>query len=258
MKARARSLALLIPPLCILALLVAPRPACPAIVNTLTGFAADEPGWSGGVEAGYSASGGNSEVTHLTAGARAQRLGERHRWRLLGGYERETSGGEEVGRSLLGHLRHNRRLGRVASTLAFAQVQNNPFQRLRSRLLLGGGLRFDLAAGADWRLAIGAAHMVEIEDLEDVDDEETDHRLSSFLALGRRLREGVRLEATAFFQPRWSDPGDHRILVNAGLGVDLGGGLAHFTRFALEHDSEPPPGVEKTDWKLAVGLELKL
>ncbi len=245
-----------------------PGAAAAAILDPLRAFG-DEPGWSGSVEGSYSATGGNTEVSSLEGAARVQLLGARHRWRLLGAVDRQTSRGELTARSVSAHLRHNLRLDARLATLSFLQWQENPFQRLQARYLVGAGLRADLAGGwpavADqegeedggWRLAVGAADMLEIERRQGR-DAETRHRLSTFVDLQGRPGPRVLLQGTVFLQPRWSEPADYRLLASGGLRVTLVGALAQFTRVRWERDSRPPPGVERDDWRVVTGLSLDL
>jgi putative salt-induced outer membrane protein YdiY len=121
------------------------------IINTLRGFSDTEAGWSGGMAASYGASGGNTEETHLRASAQLQYRSGDEIFRLLGSGKRSSSAGQETARAVMGHLRHNHRLSDRWSSLSFLQVQENPFQQLKSRTLLGLGGRWDVTAGPQRR-----------------------------------------------------------------------------------------------------------
>lgn len=237
-------------------LLLAAPDAGAAIVNSLSGFAEDDPGWSGALGGSFGAKGGNTEQTALAADARLQWRMGRDSWRLIGSAKRTSSGGVETARVVLGHLRHNHSLSEKWSTLAFLQAQENPFQHLESRLLAGAGLRWDLLESEEFRLALGAAHMVEREKINDQEARNI-QRLSVFVTTGFQLREGVILEGLAFFQPSWSEPEDWRLLLNADLDVKVAGNISLFTGLEMEGDSRPPTGVEKIDWENRTGFRLK-
>lgn len=238
----------------VLATLLAPAAAGAVIVNTLSGYGSD-PGWSGQLEANASASGGNTELARFGGRARAQWKGELHRFRALASAQRSESNGSRISESALLHLRHNHRLAPRLQSLAFAQLQRNPFQRLSARSLLGLGARVALVDDARGQLGLGLAHMLELERIEDTGgDEDVDHRLSSFLVGELELRGGVSLGATVFAQPRWSDFGDLRATGELGLEVELTGQLSFQSSASLTHDSNPPAGVEETDWSLGSGL----
>lgn len=229
-------------------------PAVGQILNTLDVFGEPEPGWHGGVRAAASISGGNTEVLSLRGGARLQWQGDRNRWRLLASATRKTSRGEEIAEDSVVHLRHNRRLQPWVSTLAFVQRQNNPFQRLRSRFLVGAGARFDVLRADQASGSVGIAHMVEVERIEGTPGHDTDQRLSSFFVLGASLNERVRVSATAFVQPLWEDVADLRALASAGLRADLGGGLGLNVEADYRYDARPPQGVDRSDRTLETGF----
>jgi putative salt-induced outer membrane protein YdiY len=236
--------------------LLAAWPAQGAIVNTLRGFSDHEEGWSGGLAGSYDASGGNTEETSLNASAQLQWRRGAERVRLIGSGKRTSSGGTETARAVTGHLRHNHRLSERWSTLAFLQAQENPFQRLKSRTLVGVGGRLDFKHTDDLELAIGAAHMWERERLEGSADHSSFQRLSVFLTAVWKLRKGVELDGLFFYQPEWSDFGDWRFFGTVDLNVELAANLTLFTGLRVEHDSRPPALVEETDWTTTTGFKV--
>lgn len=239
-----------------LAAAVAPLQA--QIVNTLRGWSAPEPGWSGEVEGRFALSEGNAEYLELSAAASLQLVAGRHRVRALASETLRRAGGEEIAEDFLVHLRHNFRLTSVLSTLFFVQNQYNPFRRLERRTLLGGGGRWDVVRAESWNAALGAAYMYESEVLTD-DPEgvvDTDHRFSFFASLVGRLTQAVRADVAAFYQPLVGDFADSRAFTSASVRTDIVGELDLIVAFTLYHDSEPAEGVEPTDLTLSSGLVL--
>ncbi|MGD8394229.1 MAG: DUF481 domain-containing protein [Candidatus Eiseniibacteriota bacterium] len=227
------------------------------IVNTLSGFDGDGTRWSGQIGATFSVSGGNTEVRKLGGHVRVQWLEGRHRVRLLGEATRESAAGERTAERSMAHLRHNLRLAPWLSTLTFSQIQRNPFQDLRTRLLVGAGFRFDLLDREAVTLAMGAAHMVELEETESGDGFATVQRLSLFVAHHLELPSGASLDAQSFVQPLWSRPADLRATGALALGARFVGPL-HLVQVAkIEYDAEPPEGVETTDWELETAFALR-
>ena len=237
-------------------LALAPGVAGAAIVNTLRGFNDDKPGWSGSLSGSYGASGGNTEVTKLEAGAQLQWRNETERVRLMGSAKRASSRGDEIARAVTGHLRHNHYLGGRWSTLEFLQIQENPFQRLKSRALAGLGLQCDVVRDSSVTLTAGASHMFERQRLDGESGHTDAQRLSSFVSVLAQVRPGVRLDGLAFYQPRWSSFADWRGFGKLDLNVALSSALTLFTGVQVEHNARPAEGVEKTDWETTTGVKV--
>ncbi len=242
--------------LVILAMLLTGPAARGAILNSLRGFSDAQEGWSGGLSGSYSASGGNTEETSFKAAASVQWQSGAEQFRLLGNGKRTSTAGTETARALTGHLRHNHRFNDHLSSLSFVQVQENPFQQLKSRTLVGVGGRWDILNRDGSELALGAAHMWEGERLEGGDGRVDQQRLSAFFSVVWPLREGLELDSLAFYQPAWSDFQDWRLFWQTSLDVELTGTLSLFTGLQVEHDSRPAAGVEKTDWETSTGFSL--
>jgi putative salt-induced outer membrane protein YdiY len=224
------------------------------ILNTLRGFKENEPGWSGIVDASFSATGGNTEVLSLNGSGQVQYREARERFRLMASGTRKTSRGAAIEEASAAHLRHNHAFNPWLSSVAFIQHQRNPFQRLETRLLFGLGARFDLLRATPWRLAVGATPMLEIERIKSRPGTDDDLRLSTFVVLDARLNDTVTLQVTSFVQPRFSDFGDLRSMATGGVRVKLGGGFSLTTASNVEIDTRPPAGVKKTDWEVTTGL----
>lgn len=227
------------------------------IINTLRGFDDQAMAWSGEVESTIALAEGNTEYFEIELAGTVQYKTERNRIRALGRYMRRTAGPVEIAEDRLGHLRHNYRLRSWLATLLFVQGQHNPFRRIESRVLVGGGLRFDVIRGMSWNGALGAAYMYEEEELTGISTGKTEnvkHRFSFFLSLFSAEPELVHLDMTAFYQPVIEDLSDARASVLASMRIDITGGLYFLTRAGLQHDSRPPAGVDETDVGLRSGL----
>lgn len=239
------------------------------IVNTIRGFDDDDLGWTGSLEARFSQTGGNTDVLGFGGGGTIQLLSERQRIRLIAKANRSENDGRRIADAAMSHLRHNYRFTPWLASLAFVQIQRNPFQRLNSRLLVGAGARFDLVQREDWSLFGGIAHMYEREQIEADGSNgsggsgdgvaggtvtDVDHRASVFLSWSGDLREGLGVDLSGFYQPLWSEFGDARATGSGELVVALVGALSLGLEGSVTRDSEPPEGVEETDWSYLTKL----
>ena len=240
-------------------LLVGATSANAQIINTLRGWDQDEPGWSGEIAAAIAIAQGNTEYFEFDLGASAQYWQDRHRVRALASSARRTASEIEVANATILHLRYNYRLTPAVHSLLFVQAQRNPFQRIDGRYLLGLGARFDVVRAESWDASLGAAYMREREDLTDDDTGAIARNRGNFFAsvLGR-ITEQVRVDAYAYYQPVITDFSDARVSAGSNLDVALVGELALITGFRYAYNSQPAPGVEKSDMWLRTGLRFKL
>lgn len=236
-----------------------PVPADAQIVNTLRGWEEPEPGWSGELETRFALSEGNSEYLELSAGGALQVVAGRHRIRGLVSETLRRASGEKVAEDFLVHARHNYALSDAFKTLLFVQNQVNPFRRLARRTLFGAGARVDFVRADSWDASLGASYMLENERLTDDPDDgaRTEHRASYFVSVIGRATETMRLDVIGFFQPLLDDYTDSRAYAAASGRVDVIGGLDLLVALGLLHDSDPPDGVEPTDFTLSSGIVLE-
>jgi putative salt-induced outer membrane protein YdiY len=228
-----------------------------AVLNSLSGWSEENPGWSGMLAGSYGASGGNSPNTSFEGSGRVQWLGSTNVVRFLASGNRKTTDGVETKRSAVAHLRHNYLLTDMWATLVFAQIQKNPFQRLDSRILFGLGGRWRGEIKESTRIYLGASHMFEQESILDEPGHEKAQRLSTFVGVVSELSEIVNLDLLLFYQPRWSNFADWRMSFEATLEVELTEKLLLFTGYRLEYNAMPPEGVEKNDWDTKTGFAFK-
>lgn len=228
------------------------------ILDTLGGFDADAPGWSGALGATFSVNGGNTETVSISGSGQAQWQRGAERLRMIAGGTHETADGELTEEKLVLHLRHNHRLAPWVRSLLFAQLQQNPFQRLESRTLFGAGARFEPLSRPRGAVAIGAAYMLELERLDGVGGTTTEHRISTFVDLSAMPREGVTLAATSYVQPRIDDLEDVRISAAASIASRVVGPLSLVVSGSYVYDRYPPEDVERVDWGIESGLRVSL
>ena len=150
------------------------------------------------------------------------------------------------------HLRYHYELLDWLFPEAFVQQQQDKFQRLQLRELLGLGPRFILADVEHLRLAMGTAYMFEYERISvplGAPDEPvtTAQRSSSYVSAAWVPDSRVRFMGTLYAQPRWDQPSDARFLVEGALTTQVFERLSVKVLFTLRHDTMPPTGVKMTD-----------
>ncbi len=152
-------------------------------------------------------------------------------------------------------------LPRVGSDL-FLQFQFNEFLRLRRRSLAGTGLRLEIVHHPAFVLSTGAGYMVEYEKIDvapGASDRPTvvSHRLASSVSARLALFDGSLLaQNTLFFQPRFDDWGDARVLDDFQVMAKVTDVLSLGTTVSVFYDSAPPTGVLPADLRLTSTVRL--
>lgn len=222
-----------------------------------------EQGFQTSLEGRFTWVAGNSEFTKVNGLSRVDYLRGRYHGFLVGNYELGRQDDETFIHNGFAHLRNVVGvLPRTALEL-FAQLEFNEFLLLTQRRLLGGGLRYGLeSAPADSgfrgqaHLGLGLMHEFEEIDLETGDEETSVYRATSYLNLRADLDDRVSVHGVAYYQPRFTDLEDYRLLWQAGLTVRLHRNLALEIAVKGRFDSQPPSGLKRHDAEAVNGLRI--
>ncbi len=160
------------------------------------------------------------------------------------------------------HVRHNFALTPVLLTEVFGQQQQDKFQRLLLRELVGLGPRVLLADEERVRVALGTAYMFEYERIDapaGAPDERITfaHRWSSYVSTTWSPDGRVRALATVYVQPRFAAFEDVRLLFEAALTTEIVDRLGVKVLATMRHDSLPPTSVKRTDLEIKNAITLR-
>jgi hypothetical protein len=145
----------------------------------------------------------------------------------------------------------------------FAQAQSDYFQLLAIRNLFGTGPRFTTYEDKHIGIFLGAAYMVE-RDAYDLAPGAPQartpvySRFDSYLSAHATLSDGIEAVTTTYIQPRVEDPGDVRIESESGFIFKVTKIFSTGITLTAHYDSNPVPGVLRTDTELKNVLMLAL
>ena len=210
-------------------------------------------GYGGTVLLGVDGDQGNTDRFRGHFGSRIQHVGDDvTRFIALNLDYGESRGVEDKNRSFL----HARQISIFRADMAweiFAQAEHNRFSRLAFRGLAGGGLRFGFGEEKQNRITyLGAGAFFSQESLEKVAGTNDDAiqnitRANLYLVHKQKIGDKLTLFSTTYMQPSFEDPGDFRLLEDAGLSLGLSDRLSLVLTLNLFHDNLPPQTVKKTD-----------
>lgn len=149
-------------------------------------------------------------------------------------------------------------------TDVFVQHQYNKFFRLKQRSLAGAGVRAEIVHTRPVLLWGGSAYMLELERIDvapgAADAPETlDHRWTNYLTVRVSTYGGrLLLQNTLYYQPRFDDFTDFRVLEELEIVARLSDYLGFGATLSVLHDGAPPETVEPTDLRLGTSVRLSL
>lgn len=207
-------------------------------------------GLDGHIELSLSGKSGNSDVqTNNISG----QLSYRH-----GPNQFLTSGSSEYGKSnnvtdTDNNFIHQRYIYHRSQTFAiesFIQYQDDAFQLLDSRKLIGGGVRINLAPTSAYlfNIGLGAYYTEEVYDLDDgITEEEKYTRGNSYINFAKQLTASTKFSNTLYWQPRLTDFSDSYAYNSLALSVKINHKLALKITLETRYDSEPVNNLEHVD-----------
>ena len=153
------------------------------------------------------------------------------------------------------HVRHTTMWHPRAGMELFAQHQFDLFLRLNTRVLVGGGGRFELVRTRNTQLSGGLSMMFDYEAFRleedaglDPDERRFTARGNLYLALRvKPTKSPVQYRSVLYVQPAVHRRGDVRVLADNDLSIEITRRLSTALNVQVVHDSLPAPGAEETD-----------
>jgi hypothetical protein len=186
---------------------------------------------------------------------------ERRESLFLMNYEYGSSRGVKNSNRGSTHLRHAYQFDRFPIFEQFAQFQFDEFKRLRSRTLIGLGLREGLILKPKVSLYAGAGAFHEWERInegENLTAHENDWRANFYASLLYKMDDESRFQGTLilYFQPLMEELNDNRLIVDKGMRLRINSFLFYNLNLIFSRDTNPPRNVRRTDWLYTTGFSI--
>lgn len=209
--------------------------------------------WSGRGELGGFRSTGNTSTTGVTAALSLDRQGIKWRHRLTGRADYQRAGGVTTREQFLARYEPNVNVSDNFYVYALAQYERDRFQGFDARYAISGGMGYQAIKGKDVLLSLKAGPAYRVTEFTDGRSED---RIAGLLALDFDWQITERLKLTQDTNAVAETGGSAIAIIDSrNTSVDLVTGLdaaiakklkARFS-YALEYDSNPPPGAVQTD-----------
>jgi putative salt-induced outer membrane protein YdiY len=215
-------------------------------------------GWNGSVELGLNLIKNTKEIWQINNRIRVQHKKRKHSILLLTDFKMVKADEADFVNKGFEHIRYNLAFNDSTRKIVlelFEQAQFNKIQKIDLRILAGGGLRIKVLETDSTSISFGALGMYEHEQLIDDEGLNQDIRLSNYLSFDFQFTKTFGLNTITYFQPMVSNFQDYRLSSESALRFKISDRLTFRVIYNIINDSQPPPGVPKTNYSLKNALK---
>ncbi len=216
----------------------------------------DTIGWSGHAKVNFTVQKNQNSIVEFSNELRIQHQGEKSLWLFINDIKFKEINAADIVNNNTQHLRFSHTLSSKTSFESFFQLQTDRVSEIKTRALLGSGLRFNLYNCKKHKVFLGTTVMYEHENSTDevFGDIKNDIRNSIYLSFKLKPTENINIISANYFQPKMEHFSDFRILSETLLLFKIVKNLKFSTSFTYLFDSFPATNVVKVQFKLANGL----
>ncbi len=209
--------------------------------------------WKGRGELGGFRATGNTSNTGVTAGLTLERQGIKWRHRLTGRADYQRAGGVTTREQFLGRYEPNVNISDRFYVYALAQYERDRFQGFSGRYAISGGMGFQALKKDGIQLSLKAGPAYRVTQFTDGREES---RIAGLLALDFDWQITERLKLTQDTNAVAETGGSAVAIIDSrntsidlitGLDATIAKSLKARLSYAVEYDSNPPPGAVQTD-----------
>ena len=216
-------------------------------------------GLAGYVKVSFSSRTGNVDVTEIDVEGSAD-----FKWKKMNSFiiaqgEQGWKEEEQFSNEGLLHFRQIYEFKKAWQPETFIQTDFNKKRSLLDRKLFGFGFRTTIFRNSKNSIVCGTSYMYEYEKLDvsnqSAHQSKTKHnRWNNYFALNLNINSQLQGHWTTYYQPRFDELSDMRILSEANLKVVIIKPVSVSITYNMRYDSDPPENIKDMDAKLTMGL----
>ena len=209
--------------------------------------------WSGKGEFGAFRATGNSSNTGITAGLTVDRQGIDWRHRLTGRVDYQRANGLTTREQYLARYEPNFNVSDNFYVYALAQYERDRFQGIAARYAVSGGMGYQALKADDIQLSVKAGPAYRVTEFVDGRNES---RIAGLIGLDFDWNITEKLKLTQDTNAVAETGGSAIAIIDSrnttldlvtGLNAAISSKLSARFSYAVEYDSNPPPGAVQTD-----------
>jgi len=210
--------------------------------------------WSGNIMLGANLESGNSDKNGFSVGLNALRKAERHRFEVGFLYNYAKEEGALSTKNMYGKTKYDYFVTPKFYTYLSNELLYDAFKDLQLRTVVGPGTGYQLWDDEITSLAFEAGVAYFNEDHKKGNDNSwTTGRLAANLRYN--FSQKVIFTEQIILYPSMGTFGEFTLRNEAAISSPLAFGWALRLTSIIEHDSDPEPGIKKTDYDLLLGLQ---
>ncbi len=216
----------------------------------------DSTNWYGNVQIGATFYKVRDQVLQLNGTGHVQYKHEKSLFLLLVDGSFLRAGDQDFDEKAFAHFRYNYDLSERLVAEAYTQAQYNKLLLINLRALFGAGVRYRIlkSENGQQRIYGGLAYLFEHNDFLEEHGSTNWNRLSTYLSLTLRMKNGAKVVSTTYFQPQFSDFSNNRFSTETRLDSPLSTKLFFHTAFSLSMDQALPVDAPTTTYRWSNGL----
>ncbi len=212
-------------------------------------FGEKDNGFSGSLYGSFQKKRGNTDTDEAEYGGRIQYDTNKSITWLQGSSERDEARGYTTAENAFVHLRHIHQVFNPDWAMElFVQLKQDKFKNLNKRTVIGTGPRCKIADSPSYgKLFLGASVMDERIIYNEVDADEHNYRVNTYLSYGVKINKTFELSYLGYYQQKINDSSDYLTSSIAEMTIHLTKvfDLSYLVEF--DYDSAPPNLVDNTD-----------
>ncbi|MBN2413211.1 DUF481 domain-containing protein [candidate division KSB1 bacterium] len=218
-----------------------------------------EKGLTGYARISVSSRTGNVDVTEIDVEGSAD-----FRWKRMDSFiivqgDQGWKEDEQYSNEGLIHFRQIYEFKKAWQPETFIQTDFNKKRSLSDRKLFGIGFRTTIFRNSSNSIVCGTSYMYEYEKL-DISNQSVYqtitkyNRWNNYFALNLNINSRLQGYLTTYYQPRFDEFSDMRILSEANLKAVIFSPFSVTITYNMRYDSDPPENIKDMDAKLTMGL----
>ena len=212
-------------------------------------FGDKKEGLSGSVYGSFETKRGNTDKEEAEYGGRLEFDTNKTITWIQGSAEHDTASGYTTDDNAFIHLRHIHQIGDPSwAAEAYFQLKQNEFKNLNNRTLLGAGLRYKVFDSYDYgKLFFGMSAMDEKITYNEVDPNEHNSRLSTYLSYKVNINKTFELSYLGYYQMKFEDNSDYLASSMAEMTIHLTKVFDLSYLIEFDYDAAPALNIRNTD-----------